>query len=139
MNLPKTLIRLLFTCLVILLALSAKAQQVEHYSDNNCDCFIYPGGNDTTKSYTPTHAQIDSAEDAMRALILSHNPPTKMHDLVRLGMDQFERHYHGTINKDGNKELRIHGVYKLNTNEVWVAYYDCRTHTIHNFSIYGSY
>lgn len=115
-----------------------QAQQKEHYTDNNCDCYIYPGGNDTTKSYTPTHDQIDSAEHAIRVKILT-NPSTNMRDLVRLGLEQFERHYHGTINRDGNKELRIHGVNKSNPNEVWVAYYDLKTNTLHNFSIFGAY
>jgi len=107
--------------------------------ENECDCFIYPGGNDTTKSFTPTHAQIDTAEVAIRLRIDTRNPPSNMHDLVRLGLDQFERHYHGTINKDGHKELRIHGVNKSNPNEVWVTYYDLTTNKLYNFTVYGSY
>ena len=124
---------------MLLFANGAIGQKVEHYVDNDCDCFIYPGGNDTTKSYTPTHAQIDSAEYAIRDRIGMKNPPANMHDLVRLGIEQFERHYHGTINKDGHRELRIHGVNKANPNEVWVTYYDIDKHKLYNFTIYGSY
>jgi len=139
MKLFKTTIPLFFTCAFIFLTAHAWGQTVEHYTGNDCDCFVYPGGNDTTKSYTPTHAQVDSAEDAIRDKINQRNPPNNMHDLVRYGLPQFERHYHGTINKEGHKELRIHGVNKANPNEVWVAYYDVATHTLHNFSIFGSY
>ncbi|HXP53067.1 MAG TPA: hypothetical protein VN922_24195 [Bacteroidia bacterium] len=127
------------TFIILLFSLMAFGQKAEHYMENECDCFIYPGGNDTTKSFTPTHAQIDTAEAAIRLRIEMRNPPGNMRDLVRLGLDQFERHYHGTINKDGHKELRIHGVNKSNPDEVWVTYYDLTTNKLYNFTIYGSY
>ena len=129
----------LLAFVLIMSSTSLYGQKVEHYMENECDCYIYPGGNDSTKSYTPTHLEIDSAENAIRERMATKNPPNGMHDLVVLGLDNFERHYHGTINKSGHKELRIHGVNKSNTNEVWVTYYDLSTGKLYNFTMFGGY
>ena len=66
------------------------------------------------------------------------NPPHNMLELINLGLESFERHYHGTINKNGHLELRIHGVNKANPNEVWVTYYDLTTGKLYNFIVYGA-
>jgi hypothetical protein len=106
---------------------------------NGCDCYIYPGGPDSTKTYTPSHAEIDSAENAIKRKMAMKNPPNNMYDLVSQGLDNFQRHYHGTYNQKGKKELRIHGISKTNPNEVWVTYYDFATDKIYNFLLYGSH
>ncbi|MGP8215725.1 MAG: hypothetical protein ACLQQ4_09205 [Bacteroidia bacterium] len=126
-------------CLLLILTANLFGQKAEHYMENDCDCFIYPGGNDTTKSFTPTHTEIDSAESAIREKISQKLHPDNMRILVQLGLVNFERHYHGTINKNGHKELRIHGVNKSNPNQVWVTYFDLTDKKLYNFSFFGGY
>jgi hypothetical protein len=128
----------IITCALLFLSSSVFGQKVEHYTGNECDCFIYPGGNDTTKTYTPTHAEIDTAEAAIRRRLGMKNPPNNLREIVELGLENFERHYHGTLSKAGHKELRIHGVNKGNPNEVWVTYYDLTTGKLYNFIVYGA-
>jgi hypothetical protein len=127
------------TCFFLFISSSLFSQQVEHYTGHGCDCYIYPGGPDSTKTYTPTHDEIDSAEFAIKRKMAMKNPPNNMYDLVSLGLDNFERHYHGTISQKGKRELRIHGVNKSNTNEVWVTYYSLYTDKLYDFILYGSH
>jgi len=130
--------RSFFIFTLLLFTFRLFGQKVEHYTERECDCYIYPGGNDSTKTYTPTHAEIDTAENAIRRKMEMKNPPRNMNELINLGLESFERHYHGTINKNGHLELRIHGVNKANPNEVWVTYYDLTTGKLYNFIIYGA-
>jgi hypothetical protein len=130
--------RVIPVLILLLAATGISAQTIEHYEGHGCDCYIYPGGNDTTKTFTPTHAQIDTVENAIMQKMAMKHPPNNMRDLVELGLDNFSRHYHGTISEKGHKELRVHGVNKSNPNEVWVTYYDLTTGKLYNFIFYGA-
>jgi hypothetical protein len=101
---------IVFLLLSIVLSGSAFGQKRQHYVSENCFCYIDSADKNEgyIKPFTPTHANIDSAE---RALRIDYDSSSNMSFTMHYSSNT--RYYSGYYDSVGQRVLCIYGNFKI--------------------------